>query len=264
MGVVFLAYSFDEIMAYHPDNADIYREIKQFLPRLVPFIEAGLTQFAYCSWPDALKTLSGKLTNDANAQKITGLINSKHYLDAARKLEDFRTPTNLARDLAGIFLADKLEQKREQLPQEPISLLPYLFPELVLTTNFDETLETIYRECGHPFQTTFLPGHPELLRQLMLKGGVCGLFKLHGTVTGELIEYEKIVFTQAQYDRHYGKDSPLTRELKACFENRMMLFLGCSLDSDRTMELLQEVIHPGSSYYTVISCEPSERDEKVK
>ena len=45
---------------------------------------AGLTQFAYCSWPDALKTLSGKLTNDANAQKITGLINSKHYLDAAR------------------------------------------------------------------------------------------------------------------------------------------------------------------------------------
>ena len=259
-----MAYSFDEIMAYHPDNADIYREIKQFLPRLVPFIGAGLTQFAYCSWPDALKTLSGKLTNDANAQKITGLINSKHYLDAARKLEDFRTPTNLARDLAGIFLADKLEQKREQLPQEPISLLPYLFPELVLTTNFDETLETIYRECGHPFQTTFLPGHPELLRQLMLKGGVCGLFKLHGTVTGELIEYEKIVFTQAQYDRHYGKDSPLTRELKACFENRMMLFLGCSLDSDRTMELLQEVIHPGSSYYTVISCEPSERDEKVK
>jgi len=262
--VIFLVYSFDEIMAYHPDNADVYQEIKQFLPRLVPFIGAGLTQFAYCSWPDALKALSGKLTNDANVQKITGLINSKHYLDAAQKLEDFRTPTNLARDLAGIFSAVRLEQKREQLPKESIFLLPYLFPDLVLTTNFDETLETVYREGGHPFQTTFLPGHPELLRQLMLKGGVRGLFKLHGTVTGGLIEYEKIVFTQAQYDRHYGKASPLTRELKACFKNRMMLFLGCSLESDRTMELLQEVIQPGDSYYTVISCEPSERDEKVK
>ena len=43
-----------------------------------------------------------------------------------------------------------------------------------------------------------------------------------------------------------------------------MLFLGCSLESDRTMELLQKVIQPGDSYYTVISCEPSERDEKVK
>ena len=259
-----MAYSFDEIMAYHPDNADVYQEIKQFLPRLVPFIGAGLTQFAYCSWPKALETLSNKLTNSTNAQRVADFINSKHYLEAAQLLEDFRTPANLARDLAGIFSADKLEQKREQLPKEPISLLPYLFPDLVLTTNFDETLETVYREDGHPFQTVFLPGHQELLRQLMRQGGVRGLFKLHGTVTGGLIEYEKIVFTQTQYDRHYGKESPLTRELKDCFKNRMMLFLGCSLESDRTMELLQEVIQPGDSYYTVISCEPSERDEKVK
>lgn len=259
-----MAYSFNEIMAYHPDNADVYREIKQLLPRLIPFIGAGLTQFAYCSWPGALKTLSSKLTNSMNAQKVTNLINSKYYLDAAQLLEDFRTPVNLARDLAGIFSANKLEQKRGQLPKEPISLLPYLFPDLVLTTNFDETLETIYREGGHPFQTVFLPGHSELLRQLMRQGGVRGLFKLHGTVTGGLIEYEKIVFTQTQYDLHYGKDSPLTRELKACFENRMVLFLGCSLDNDRTMELLQEVIHPGDSYYAVISCDSSERDEKIR
>ena len=259
-----MAYTFDEIMAYHPDNTDVYWEIKQFLPRLVPFIGAGLTQFAYCSWPKALETLSNKLTNGANAQRVTDLINSKHYLDAAELLEDFRAPVNLARDLAGIFSADKLEQKREQLPKEPVSLLPYLFPDLVLTTNFDETLETVYREGGHPFQTVFLPGHPELLRKLMRQGGVRGLFKLHGTVTGGLIEYEKIVFTRAQYDRHYGNDSPLPRELKDCFKNRIMLFLGCSLESDRTMELLQEVIQPGDSYYTVISCDPSERDEKVK
>lgn len=261
-----MAYSFDEIMAYHPDNADVYREIKQFLPKLVPFIGAGLTQFAYFSWPDALKTLSGKLANNENAQEITDLINSKHYLDAAQKLEDLRAPVNLAHDLASIFSADKLEQNREQLRKEPISLLPYLFPELILTTNFDETLETVYRESGHPFQTVFLPDHLELLRQLMRQGNVCGLFKLHGTVTGRLglIEYERIVFTQTQYDQHYGKRSPLTRELKACFENRMMLFLGCSLESDRTMEFLQNVIQPGDSYYAIISCESSERDEKVK
>lgn len=56
--VVSLAYTFDEIMAFHPDNEDVYREIKQFLPKLVPFIGAGLTRFAYCLWPKALKTLS--------------------------------------------------------------------------------------------------------------------------------------------------------------------------------------------------------------
>lgn len=173
------------------------------------------------------------ITDITSAQKVTDLIHSKDFLGAAQLLEDFRTPVNLARDLAGLFSADKLEQVRGQLPNEPISLLPYLFPELVLTTNFDETLETVYRESGHPFQTVFLPGHPELLRQLMRQGDACGLFKLHGTVTGMLLEYEKIVFTRAQYDQNYGKNRPLTRELKACFKNRIMLFLGCSLENER-------------------------------
>lgn len=206
-----MTYSFDEIMAYHPDNINVYQEIKQFVPKLIPFVGAGLTQFAYCSWPTALKTLSSKLANRKNVQKVNKLIIAGSYLEAAQLLEDFRAPANLARDLASIFSADKLEQKLEQLSNESISLLPDLFPDLVLTTNFDETLETVYRDNGHPFQTVFLPGHSELLRQLMRQGGVRGLFKLHGTVTSGLIEYEKIVFTQAQYNRHYGKDSPLTR-----------------------------------------------------
>lgn len=261
--VVFLAYSFDEIMAYHPDNAAVYQEIKHFLPKLIPFVGAGLTQFAYYPWHDALKMLSRKLTNGTNAQKITDLINSKRYLDAAQLLADFRAPINLTHDLAGIFSADKLKQSQGQLQKEAISLLPYLFSELVLTTNFDETLETVYRESGHPFQAVFLPGHLEILRQQMRQRGVRSLLKLHGTVNGGLIEYEKIVFTKAQFDRHYGKQSPLTRELRSCLEDRMMLFLGCSLERDHTLELLQEVIQPGNSY-AISCCEPSERDEKVR
>ena len=58
-----LAYSFEEIMAYHPDNKYVYREIKENLPNLVPFVGAGLTQFAYPSWKQALIELAGKITN---------------------------------------------------------------------------------------------------------------------------------------------------------------------------------------------------------
>lgn len=259
-----MAYSFEEIMRYHPDNAVVYQEIKQLLPRLIPFVGAGITSFSYCSWADALRTLSGKLTDPENARRVTGLIDASQYLEAAQLLEDFRAPSNLARDLAGIFSAEKLERHRGQLPREPISLLPRLFHELVLTTNFDESLETVYRESGRPFQSVFLPGQPGLLRQFMRQGDACGLFKLHGTVTGGLIDYEKIVFTQNQYDRHYGRRSPLTCELKNCFQNRIMLFLGCSLENDRTMELLQEVIQPGDTYYAIVSCKSPERDEKIR
>lgn len=257
-----MPYSFDEIMKYHPDNKIIYEEIKQLLPRLIPFIGAGLTQFAYYSWPNALKELAGKLTNKKSRQKVNKLIRERCYLDAAQELENLRTPVNLVHDLADLFSANKLEQKRERLSQEPIVLLPYLFPELVLTTNFDESLETVYRESGRPFDAVFLPGHHELLREYIREGG-SGLLKLHGTVTGAHIEYERIVFTLAQYNQHYGKHSPLTSELRDCFYNRIMFFLGCSLENDRTMEVLQEVIRPGDNYYTIIGCRKTERDTTI-
>lgn len=259
-----MAYTFDEIMAFHPDNAVVYQEIKELLPKLVPFVGAGLTQFVYCSWPKALEMLSNKLTDRVSVQEVNDLIASKDYLGAAQLLEDLRKPVNLARDLAGIFSASKLEQKWNLLPHEPISLLPYLFPDLVLTTNFDEVLETVYSKDGQPFQTIFPPGHSGLLRQLMKQGGVRGLLKLHGTVTGKFIGYDKIVFTKAQYDQHYGRNSPLTCELRDCFENRVMLFLGCSLDRDRTMDLLQDIIQPGDIHYAIINCARPERDRKIR
>lgn len=257
-----MSYSFDEIMEYHPDNRIIFEEIKRLLPRLIPFVGAGLTQFAYYSWPDALKGIARKLTNNRSKQSVNKLIRERRYLDAAQKLEKIRTPRNLAHDLANLFSADKLEQKRERLFQEPIVLLPYLFPELVLTTNFDESLETVYRESGCPFDSVFLPGHPELLRNYIREGGR-GLLKLHGTVTGVHIEYEKIVFTLTQYNQHYGEHSPLTSELRDCLNNRIMLFLGCSLENDRTMEILQEVIRPSDDHYTIIGCKKSKRDEII-
>ncbi len=259
-----MLYSFEEIMAYHPDNINVYNEIKRSLSKLVPFVGAGLTQFAYCSWSKALKALAQKLTNTKNKQEVDALIKEEHYMDAAQKLEELRTPANLAHDIVGLFSGDKLDAKREQLRKEPIALLPFLFPGLVLTTNFDETLETIYRECGHPFDCPLFPGHPELLSGLLREDGTSGLLKLHGSITGGLVEYSKIVFTKEQYDRHYGIGSPLVEELKFCFKNRMMLFLGCSLKDDRTMELLQEIIKPGCYYYTIINCKRAERDEKIK
>lgn len=164
-----MSYSFDEIMDYHSSNRNVYDEIKRYLPRLVPFVGAGLTQFAYYSWDKALEELSKMITNRKSKQEVKKLIKSKLYDEAAQKLEDFRTPANLALDLAALFSADKLELKKEDLPKQAIFLLPYLFPELVLTTNFDETLETVYNQSGQPSRVYF-PGHPMLLTQLLRQG----------------------------------------------------------------------------------------------
>jgi len=258
-----MAYFFEEIMDYHPDNIDVYNEIKENLSNLVPFVGSGLTHFAYPSWKEALTKLADKITNKNDSRQVKKLIRDGYYMDAAQKLEDLRTPSNLARDIAHLFSADHLTNKMDEFPKKAVSLLPWLFKGLVLTTNFDETLETVYRECGYPFQTVSHPGHP-VLEQFLRNQNHCGLFKMHGTVTGNLIEYENIVFTSEQYDRNYGKDSPLIRDLKACFEKRLMFFLGCSLEKDRTMDILQDAIIRGVNHYTIIECKKSEKDEKAR
>ena len=267
-----MSYTFEEIMAFHPDNEAVYEEIKGLLigKRLVPFVGAGLTQFAYYSWSDALKELSKKLTNRNNRTEVNALIkagktsDATKLLEAADKLAYLRGESNLARDLARLFSPNKLEQKWDQLPKEPISLLPHLFKELVITTNYDQVLETVYNNAGYPFDRSFLPGSTELLNRLRREGGARVLYKLHGTIVGEKIEYARFVFTKTQYDKHYDKNSPLTKELKDYFKEKVMLFLGCSLNNDRTMEILQDIIEPGVDYYTIINCKRSERDEKIR
>ena len=258
-----MSYTFDEIMDFHPNNKTVYEELKALKPRLVPFVGAGFTQFAYYSWPELLKELSKKLTNKNDRARVNTLIKAGKTLNAAQELEDLRGALNLSHDLAVLFSQDKLDSKK-LLKQQPISLLPYFFKELIITTNFDQALEKVYSEAGIPFDSVFLPGRTGFLNQLSREGGARGLYKLHGTVASKLIDYESIVFTRRQYDDRYGKGSPLPGELKNLFNNRVMLFLGCSLNNDRTMELLQEVIQTGCHHYTIINCKESERDEKVR
>ena len=257
-----MPYTFDEIMDFHPDNKTVYEELKALKPRLVPFVGAGFTQFAYYSWSELLEKLAEKITNKTDRENVKRLIKDGKSLDAAQELENLRGASNLRHDLAVLFSQDKLDSKK--LLKQPISLLPYFFKELIITTNFDQALEKVYSEADSSFDSVFLPGRTGFLNQLSREGGATGLYKLHGTVAGSICDYESIVFTKTQYDEKYGEDSKLTKELKALFNNKVMLFLGCSLNNDRTMELLQEVIQPGCHYYTIINCKESKRDEKVR
>lgn len=259
-------YSFEEIMDFYPDNINVYNEIKRNLPVLVPFVGAGLSQFAYCSWSGALVEIAKNITEEKNFYKVEQLINKngKYYLKAAQLLEDFRTPTNLERDIANLFSPEKLNKKQNQLVKQAIFLLPLLFSGLVITTNFDQTLETVY-EAEHSLYKVFEPNQLSLLNQYLSQvSDYPGIFKLHGTISGNFVEYDRIVFTEKQYDKFYRNGSPLTKALKKCLTQKTILFLGCSLSQDRTMDILQMVLEKGKSYYTIINCEKDEVGKKVR
>lgn len=259
-------YSFEEIMEFHPDNINVYNEIKRNLPVLVPFVGAGLSQFAYYSWSGALTEIAKNITDEKDFHIVEQLINKngKYYLKAAQYLENFRTPTNLAQDIANLFSPEKLSKKQQQLTKQAIFLLPLLFPGLVITTNFDQTLEAVYEE-EYSLYKVFEPNQMSLLNQYLNQvSDYPGIFKLHGTISGNFVEYDHIVFTEKQYDKFYRNGSPLTKALKKCLSQKTILFLGCSLSQDRTMDILQKILETGKSYYTIINCEKDEASKKVR
>lgn len=259
-------YSFEEIMKFHPDNINVYNEIKRNLPMLVPFVGAGLSQFAYYSWSGVLTEIAKNITDEKDLHKVEQLINKngKNYLKVAQYLENLRTPANLERDIANLFSPEKLTEKQNQLIKQAIFLLPLLFPELVITTNFDQTLEKIYGE-EYSLYKVFEPDQISLLNQYLSQvSGYPGIFKLHGTISGNFVEYDRIVFTKKQYDKFYRNGSPLAIALKKCLTQKTILFLGCSLSQDRTMDILQKILKAGKSYYTIINCEKDEVGKKVK
>lgn len=256
-------------MSYHEDNINVYQEIKDNLSVLVPFVGAGLSAFAYPMWKNVLKELACKITDTKNNRAVNKLIKADQLEEAAQKLEEFRSKANMARDLANVFTPKKLNSCTDLMSKQAVNLLPLLFPRLVVTTNFDQTLETAYQLQGKPFASVIHPGHTELLNQLLLQPNntsVCGLYKFHGTIAGPFIEYDNLIFTQRQYDQWYNRSSKLVADLRRCFQKRKMLFLGCSLNQDRTMNILDTIIkqEPGIFHYTIIDCQKKDRDNKIR
>ena len=258
-----MSYTFEEIMGYHPDNAIVYEEIKKSIYQLVPFIGAGLTCFAYGTWAKSLEALANKIT-DANRFQVEALIREGAYFDAAQLLEDLRGASNLARDIAHLFSDERIKDKIETLDKEAISLLPALFRNLVITTNFDQTLEYVYQNKKNPFKAVILPEQPELLSLALWGTGTAMLFKIHGSVNGDYVDYSRIIFTRRQYEKNYGGSSPLKKALKKSLHNKAMLFLGCSLRQDTTLRFLQEITEPGEYHYAIVSCTREERDSRIR
>jgi len=88
----------------------------------------------------------------------------------------------------------------------------------------------------------------------LIQGNRHGLFKIHGDIGNSMIEYSSIIFTERQYNENYQIDSQLVESLQRWFLGKMLLFLGCSLNIDRTMELLQRIIklNSGVTHYAII------------
>jgi hypothetical protein len=207
---------------------------------IVPFVGAGLSvDFGVPSWP---QFLTDAAEFHDSPEKVLAEIKANRLIQAATLLA-----TDPDRFQAIVATAFGGAISPQQTLKFAVGRLPMLAAGPVITTNFDSVLETAFLRAGAQFDRVITGTEPDNVIRAMHRNEHA-LIKIHGDAEDRTAR----VFTGLEYDAQYKGISKLARVM---FTNRPLLFLGCSLDKDRTLEVL-EAIHeeiPGLAHYAVLA-----------
>ncbi|MCL6416024.1 SIR2 family protein [Aestuariirhabdus sp. Z084] len=219
----------EDILALY-DNQRRFQKLKEIYARgaIIPFVGAGMSMPSdYPGWTKFLYQVLDETT--VNKDAFTSTIAKGQYEEAAQMLSDALP--------AGCFL-EHVENAfgGSQEIYGVVQRLPIIFKQAVVTTNFDNVLTRCYENANFNFEEELLgPAAEELPRALGENKRV--LVKLHGKASSS----RNRILTKSEYDNHYQDDQALEAVIEA-ISNRTLLFLGCSLTIDRTIQCLSRIV----------------------
>lgn len=210
---------------------------------IVPFVGAGMSvEFGFPSWS---RFLTDAAPLHPRPEQVLERLGVGDPVGAATVLYE-ESPERFQRLVVSYF-------GREVGPEEtrgrPVGLLPMIASGPVITTNFDCVLEAAFGASGSPFVRVVTGQEPDHVIRAMHRNERV-LIKLHGNATDRSAR----VFTGLEYDKQYG-DEGISKLARIMFTNRPLLFLGSSLDEDRTLDVLR-ALHaelPGLGHYGVLA-----------
>ena len=199
------------------------------LQRVMPFVGAGLSRSTgFPLWRDFLLSLTDDFA--ACRADLEAHLATWRYEEAAQLMRD-----RMGNDIFDEALQNTFGHRRKAI-SGPIQLLPMIFKSGVITTNFDYTLDRVYDDAGCRFNI-MLAG--DGLREAPRRIGDhphC-LLRLHGEADTNIGR----VLTQLEYEASYGVEGSYRDILRATINATSLLFLGCSLNIDRTISALVEL-----------------------
>ena len=219
---------------------------------VIPFVGAGLSvPFGFPQWGELLTRLS----SGRSRPTVERLGAAGQYEKAAETL--YQKGRAADRLQAGIMSAFKRKIPAHAFKGTAVSLLPHLTFGPVVTTNFDQVLERVFTDAGRPFsQAPILGSDPDAFVPAIQRNERV-LFKIHGDCENR----RSLTLTLESYADGYGRNrgvrarESLRAMLQLLLANRPVLFLGCSLTRDRTLEVVREVHnrHAGIWHYAVVA-----------
>jgi hypothetical protein len=224
---------------------------------VVPFVGAGLSvPFGFPGWPKFLREAA---TFHGRPKEVLALVERNRLIEAASLLYK-PSPDRFQRLVEKWFGAPVAE---DQVRKGPVSVLPLICKGPSITTNFDRVLETAFRVAGFGFDRPITALEPDNVIRAMHRNEHV-LIKMHG----DALDRSARVFTGVEYRRQYGSDkgsqgrgrrAAIPTLARIMFTNRPLLFVGCSLDKDQTLEVLGELHREvlGVTHYAVLAADYS-------
>lgn len=197
---------------------------------VVPFIGAGLS--VECGFPTWRKHLIDQgRTCGLDAGHVLELLNNGHYEIVIEEIEAKGHRDAFIQEIKDVF------SKTGKITQTTLRLTE-LFTDTLITTNYDHILQQAY-DTGEENRIQLLDSTNI---QDIPDNNKLTIIKLHGDIRQPV----NCIISKNQYNEAYGNGNldlskPIPKVLSYHYRTSNLLFLGCSLNRDRTMEVFQAV-----------------------
>lgn len=230
-------------------NKILLKEIKENKLNVVPFIGAGIScGCGLYSWNELLVEIASYYFAK-NEISILKELDSIEFAD--RIVDKVGNTSMIMRKIREIF-----ETTPHSYTEVPYILINEFSP-LVVTTNYDDIIEKVSEKCSRGRIKPLLPClQGQFSDAIQLNEHK--LLKIHGSIE----EISSFVFTSKQYDLAYEKGGLVNLYLKNIFHGKRVLFVGCSISQDRTIEVLKECVNENKDllHYAIV---PRQKEESA-
>lgn len=217
---------------------------------IVPFIGAGMSiRFDVPGWKQSIKEAANQFEEKPNRKLKTAGSKAIQFCESDQLEEASEV---LCKASKTVFTDALKEQFIKDIDRRRIDnayrLLVELSGRIAMTTNFDTCADQVFSYLRRSILPITLANKTINVRSMMLPNSV-SLIKLHGNIE----ENENLVFTRTDYDAAYGKLNTKTGHvrlersrkvpilLQSLALTNVILFVGCSLNADRTLLVLSNL-----------------------